>query len=49
MHFKVIIIEDFERRLGSVAKVNRFKEFVSTDFRQEPDVVSYSELNVLAR
>ena len=39
----------FERCGWSVATVNRFKEFVSTDFRQELDVVSYSELTVVAR
>jgi hypothetical protein len=44
-----MIIEEFERFGWSVATVNLFKEFVSTDFRQEPDVLSYSELNVVAR
>jgi hypothetical protein len=44
-----MIIEEFERFGWSVAAINRFKEFVSTDFRQEPDVLSYSELNVVAR
>ena len=44
-----MIIEEFERFGWSVVRVNRFKEFVSTDFRQEPDVLSYSELNAVAR